>query len=98
MSASGIVNALFLAYEFVLVARVALSWVEMSRSSAVARIVYLLTDPPVLLCREIIHGVAKIFRANERSLPVDFSPLLAFLIVDIVVRRVALVIVHLMAR
>lgn len=94
MSLATIVNLIILAFEAVLFARVVLSWVPHDRDNPVVGFIYLITDPPVLLCREIIETVGRRLGADVRTLPLDFSPLLAFLIIDLVLRRIVLLVLH----
>lgn len=86
-----IINTITL-YEFVLVVRVFLSWVPHDRRNPFIDILYRITDPLLNVAREIMHSILRLFKADPRALPVDFSPILAFLFIEIVVKRLVIMI------
>ncbi|MEW5946782.1 MAG: YggT family protein [bacterium] len=87
-----VVNAVRL-YEFVLIVRVFLSWVPHAPGHPVIRFVCAATDPLLNVCRELVASVFRLFGADTRSSPVDFSPVLAFLFIEFVVVRIAALLV-----
>ena len=89
-----IVNSVFFLYELLLVLRVLLSWMPVIRRNIAVHLVYVLTDPIVIPCGKLIQDIASALRADLSGFPVDFSPMLAFLIIDLFLRRVALFVLN----
>lgn len=83
-----IVNALFQAAELLVVARAILSWVPHDKNRPPFDLLYRITDPLILTCREILYSIFRLLGADERRMPFDFSPLLALGLLYIVQRAV----------
>jgi len=65
--------------EFLILARVLLSWIPLRRDNAVVRLIYALTEPilgPIrsLLAKSPLGGA---------GMPLDFSPIIAFLLIQL---------------
>ena len=76
----------FRLYEFVIIVRVFLSWLPHERRYAVTNLVYVVTDPLFNLSREILYSLFRLIGLDPRTLPLDFSPILTFLIIEFVLR------------
>lgn len=98
MSLYGIINAVFLLFEILIILRVALSWVPHERNRSPFTLLYLVTDPVILPCRELLVAVARAFRYDLRALPVDFSPVVALLLFDFFLRRIVLYLCYLILK
>lgn len=64
--------------EYAILARVLISWFPISRDSQLIRILYMLTEP-------ILAPIRRIVQRSEftRKLMIDFSPILAFLLLQV---------------
>jgi len=75
----GIVNFLFDLYSFILLARVLVSWFPVDRYNPLVQWLYRLTEPVLAPIRRLLPPAGAI----------DFSPILAFVLI-IVARRIVL--------
>jgi len=80
------VDGAFRLYGFLIFIRVIMSWFPMDRSSPVIVLLYRVTDPVIIPCREIYYSILGLFGMDARSMPLDFSPIIAYLVVDWLVR------------
>lgn len=66
-------------YELMLIARAILSWLPLGYSNPIVQFLYSMTEPLLAPVRKFL------FRFQFfQSLPIDFSPLLVFLLLDVV--------------
>ncbi|MEW6203066.1 MAG: YggT family protein [bacterium] len=92
------INNTFRMYEFILIVRVFLSWVPHDRRFPVINLIYFVTEPLLNLSREISFSVFRLVGLDPRTLPVDFSPILTFLIIEFILRPAAIAAVVLIFR
>ncbi len=76
-----IINMLFRLYGFLLIASVILSWVRPQRS-ALTDLLGKLTEPVLMPCRELLRAFFGLLRIDANAFPLDFSPILAILLVE----------------
>ena len=74
-----IIFVLFRLFELFLLGRVIISWLPLDYSIPIVRFLYTFTEPILAPIRNFLFR----FRFFQ-SLPIDFSPLLAYLLIDIV--------------
>lgn len=78
---SGLVSLIFNAYMLILLARVVMSWLSLSRTrgavTEIGRVVYSLTEP-------LLQPIRNALRPYQGSMPVDFSPMLLFVLLSVV--------------
>lgn len=81
MPLSGLVSLIFQIYFLIVLARVILSWMSLSKQRGIAAsfglIVYKLTEP-------LLRPIRNVLRPYQGSIPVDFSPLVLFLLLQVV--------------
>lgn len=65
--------------EFAIFIRVILSWLPISRENSLIRILYQLTEPILGPIRGLIER-----SAFGRNMMVDFSPVIAFILIDVI--------------
>lgn len=76
-------------FEFALIARVLLSWLPVSRSSKLADLLYTITEPVLGPIRNMLSRSS--FLNNSMLSMLDFSPIVAFILCD-VIRNVVIMI------
>ena len=86
MALIAFVDGAFRIYGFLIFARVLLSWFPVDPSNPVIQIIYRVTDPVILPCRDLYYSILGLFGADARTIPIDFSPIIAYLVVDWLVR------------
>lgn len=74
-SITRIIEIAFSVYEWMLIVRVLLSWLPLSRPNAIVKFIYEITEPALAPFRKLIPA--------SPSFPIDFSPLLALLVLDL---------------
>jgi len=84
------INNTFRLYEIIVIIRVFLSWVPHDRRYAITNFIYIITDPVLNLSREILYSIFRLIGIDPRTLPIDFSPILTFLIIEFVLRPAAI--------
>jgi uncharacterized protein YggT (Ycf19 family) len=72
-----LVNTLFHVCILMVIVRAILSWFPHDRKQQPFDLLYRLTDPLILTCREILYSIFRLLNIDERQMPMDFSPLLA---------------------
>lgn len=80
-----IIDKLFLLFELLIFARVFLSWLPLNRESSLVQFVYTVTEPVLKPIRFLISK--SIFGGRGQIL--DFSPFIAYMILDILKRQIA---------
>jgi len=70
----GLVRFLFEIYSFILLARVLLSWFQVDPYNPVVRLLHQLTEPVLAPIRRLLPMTG----------PIDFSPILAFILILVV--------------
>jgi YggT family protein len=72
--------------EFIILARVILSWIPISRDNNVlnqiVNIIYQITEPLLAPIRKMFEK----FSGKGHSLPIDFSPIILFLLINVLKR------------
>ncbi len=72
------------AYEILLLIRVFNSWIEIfDNDHPVFELIKELTDPILLLCRGIVSKICDLLNINLETIPIDFSPVLAFFLLEL---------------
>lgn len=71
-----VIDIAFTVYSWMLIARVLLSWLPLSRPNAIVNFIYEITEPVLAPFRRIIPA--------SPSFPIDFSPLFALLAIDLI--------------
>ncbi|MFH1537702.1 MAG: YggT family protein [bacterium] len=79
-------------YELLLIVRFFLSWVPHDRSNPFIDILCRVTDPVLNAAREVLSSIFRLFKVDPRNFPLDFSPILAFLFIEVVVKRLVVII------
>ena len=69
-------------FEFALLARVLLSWLPISRGNKLVGFLYMITEPVLEPIRNMLNK-SKLLNNSMLSM-IDFSPIVAFLLVDVV--------------
>jgi len=72
-------DAFFNLLYFLLISRVILSWFTNAKQTRIAGIIYTLTEPMLAPIRYVISR----FQSEGASLMFDFSPLIAFILIQI---------------
>lgn len=90
---AGVVNIIFQIYGYLILARVLMSWLGPETRSPLTDILYAVTEPVLGPCRELMYGLMRLLGANPQTMMMDFSPIIAFLLLDYVVRPAAMVLV-----
>jgi len=85
-----VVTGVFYVYELLIFARVLMSWAPQPPAGMLRFRLDRITEPVLKPCREILNSLFGFIGIDARSFPMDFSPMLALVIVD-VVRRAALI-------
>ena len=75
-SVARIIDMAFTVFTWLLIARVLLSWLPLSRPNQIVNFIYEITEPVLAPFRRIIPA--------SPSFPIDFSPLLALLAIDLI--------------
>ncbi|PYG89897.1 YggT family protein [Ruminiclostridium sufflavum DSM 19573] len=78
-------------FEFALIARVLLSWLPISRNNKFVELLYTITEPVLAPIRNMLNRSS--FLNNSALSMIDFSPIVAFLLCD-VVRNVVVMILR----
>lgn len=73
------IAALLSAYELLFIARAILSWFPMANLGGVMSFLYTVTEPVLAPIRSVLWRIPFL-----RELPIDFSVLVAFIIIDII--------------
>ncbi len=72
-------------YGFVLLVRIVMTWLPPdSHRSPVFDIIFKITEPLLAPCRELLNGLLRLIGVDVRNLPIDFSPILAYIALDVV--------------
>lgn len=90
---SSIVNIIFSLYGYLILARVIMSWVAPDTKSPLVDVLIVVTEPVLAPCREIMFSIIRLFSSDPRAMQMDFSPIIAFLLLDHVVRPAALALI-----
>ena len=83
MNPIGLVQGAFWVYEALIFARVLLSWTPHDPRQAPWDMLYTVTNPLIFTCREILYSIYRLLGIDGRQLPLDFSPLLALLVLHL---------------
>ncbi len=75
---ASVINFLFTAYNFIIFIRVVMSWVRVDPYNPLVRIIYQLTEPVLAPLRRVIPPAAGL----------DFSPIVAFFLIELLRRLV----------
>ncbi len=75
---ASVINFLFTAYNFIIFIRVVMSWVRVDPYNPLVRMVYQLTEPVLAPLRRVIPPAAGL----------DFSPIVAFFLIELLRRLV----------
>lgn len=75
----GALDMLFRIIEFLIFARVLLSWIPIGRDSRLVALIYQLTEPILAPIREIIER-----SAFGKNMIMDFSPIIALFLLDFI--------------
>ncbi len=79
-----LIRFIIAAYEILLLIRVFNSWIEIfDTDHPVFELIKELTDPILLLSREIIYKICSLLNINLETIPIDFSPVLAFFLLEL---------------
>ncbi len=78
-----------LVYEWVIIARVLLSWLPISRDNKAVDLLYAITEPVLAPIRNMLSRSR--LMSNSMFSMIDFSPIVAFLLVGIIRRAVYIV-------
>jgi len=81
-----IIISLLRVYEMVIFMRIILSWVPMDHDHAAIRLLVRVTDPVLAPARELYMRIMDRFNIQ---LPMDFSPILVFLLIGFLERTLA---------
>jgi YggT family protein len=77
----GLVALIFNIYTLILLARIVLSWMPLTSqrgpAAEFARVVYSLTEP-------LLRPIRNALRPYQGSMPLDFSPMLLFLLLSVI--------------
>lgn len=84
-----LIIALLSLYAYVLFVPILLSWIPHDRRHPAVQALRLITDPVLLPCRELMYAVLRAFRVDYRALPIDFSPILAFMLIRALIQALA---------
>lgn len=82
----GFIVKLLLLYEFILLIRVLLTWLPHDPAHPGMSVIYKLADPPLNLAQAVFFAAVRRFGGNPEELPVDFSPVLVFMLIEIIKR------------
>jgi YggT family protein len=74
-----LIDTLLWLFEIVLLVRVIMSWFRVDPYHPVVRFIYQITEP-------VLAPVRNILAPYQRSVPLDFSPLVVFILIDIIRR------------
>jgi YggT family protein len=85
-----IVDKIFDLYEIVIVVHVIMSWIPNAEGSQIASIVSKLVEPVLAPCRDILSAAFRFLRIDMRTMPIDFSPVLAIVLVHLVHKAVVM--------
>lgn len=80
---AGILLLLLRIYDMVLLARILMSWIPMDPDNPLVEWLIKLTDPVLVPAREILSRILDRFGVQ---LPIDFSPIIVFLLIGVVER------------
>jgi YggT family protein len=75
---ANVINFLFTAFNFIILIRVVLSWVNVDPYNPLVRMIYQITEPVLAPLRRLIPPAAGL----------DFSPLVAFFVIELLRRLV----------
>ena len=78
-----------LIYEWVIIARVLLSWLPVSRDNKAVDLLYAITEPVLSPIRNMLSQSR--FLANSMFSMIDFSPIVAFLLIGVLRRGIYIV-------
>lgn len=70
---------IFQFYELMILARVLMTWLPAGgvERSPFGQFLIRATEPLLLICREVLYSMFRLFGVDERRVPLDFSPILA---------------------
>jgi len=74
MQIAGIVQAVFELYSFILLARILISWFQPDPYNSIVRVLVALTEPILAPIRRILPPAG----------PLDFSPIVAFILIRVI--------------
>lgn len=65
-------------FELLFIVRVIISWIPSAQMSSFGSLIYSITEPVLAPIRAVLHKIPAL-----RDLPIDFSVLVAYLLVDV---------------
>lgn len=74
-----LVLAIIRVYELLLIARVLISWLPLDASNPIVNFLYTVTEPLMAPVRNLLFRIPAL-----QNLPIDFSPIVVFLVLDLV--------------
>ena len=89
------VAVVFGVYEVLIIARVILTWLPQAPRSGAVVWIEKATEPVLGPCRDMIASLFRFLGSDARNMPLDFSPILALTLVDLVRRAAFLAVRHL---
>lgn len=93
MGAASFVNLIFQIYSYLILARVLMSWLGPETRSPLIDILFAVTEPVLGPCRELMFSLMRLLGANPQAMMIDFSPIIAFIILNNVIRPAAMILV-----
>ena len=73
-----VIFTLLRVYEILFIVRAIMSWFPMAQGSSISFFLYSVTEPVLAPIRKVLHKIPAL-----ASLPIDFSILVAFLLIDV---------------
>lgn len=78
---------LFRIYGLLILARVLMSWIPVeSRRNPLVDFLVAVTEPVLGPCRDLVNAILSALGVDLRRMPIDFSPMLAYFIIDWLIR------------
>ncbi len=90
-AAGRIINFIFNVYEILIIIKVFMSWMPQRQSSELTDLLDRVTDPILAPCRDFFFSAMSFLKIDRRSMPIDFSPILAIFILDAARRFILIV-------
>ncbi|MFA6447984.1 MAG: YggT family protein [bacterium] len=84
-----IITGVFTLYEALIFINVILSWSQRRPAGRIWDLLDMVTEPVLGPCRDILNSLYRFVGIDQRSFPLDLSPMLALVLLDLV-RRAAL--------
>ena len=88
-------NAIFYCYEIMLIANILISWAPQKPAGRIWFWLDRITEPALGPCRDILNSLFRFIGVDTRSFPLDFSPMLALFLVDLLRRAAILAVLRL---